>query len=229
LRRHSLQFRNVDADRLRPPSYIDRVLNHSFFSWVGLRPIVAQHTAAEHTALQKYSHDRLNVAEIGVAEGASALALRDGMSAKGNLYLIDPFHLSRFPRLNFMRRTARRVMSDAENPRIFWIESFSHAAAGEWNKPIDFLLIDGDHSEEAVQRDWDDWHCHVVDDGIIAFHDSRLFPSGWTHPSWGPVKFVDRLFRQPSQREWQIVDEVDSLVFVSRVPIQIERGRGWQV
>jgi Methyltransferase domain len=108
------------------------------------------------------------------------------------------------------------VLSNTRSPRTVWIEAFSHAAAGKWNTPIDFLLIDGDHSEGAVEQDWNDWHPHVVDNGIIAFHDSRLFPGGWTSPTWGPVKFVDRLFRQTPESEWQIVDEVDSLVFVSK-------------
>jgi predicted O-methyltransferase YrrM len=216
LRRHPIQFIDVDADNLRPPSYIDRAFRHSFFSWAGFRSIIAEHTVAEHNALQKYSRDCFQVVEIGVAEGASAIALRDGMNPRGNLYLIDPYHLSRARHLNFIKRTAKRVLSNTKNPRAFWIEAFSHAAAGKWNTPIDFLLIDGDHSEEAVERDWDDWHPHVVDNGIIAFHDSRLFPGGWTSPTWGPVRFVDRLFRQTPEPEWQIVDEVDSLVFVSK-------------
>jgi predicted O-methyltransferase YrrM len=216
LRHHPIRFIDIDADKLRTPSYIDRAFRHSFFSWAGFRPIIAEHTAAEHNALQKYSHGCFQVVEIGVAEGASAIALRDGMNPGGNLYLIDPYHLSRARHFNFIKRSAKRVLSNTRNPKTFWIEAFSHAAVRKWNTPIDFLLIDGDHSEEAVQQDWNDWHPHVVDNGIIAFHDSRLFPGGWTFPTWGPVKFVDRLFRQTPEYEWQIVDEVDSLVFVSK-------------
>jgi hypothetical protein len=108
------------------------------------------------------------------------------------------------------------MLSNSKNLKIFWIEEFSHAAARKWDTPIDFLLIDGDHSEEGVERDWYDWHPHVVDNGLIAFHDSRIFPGGWTAPSWGPVKFVDRHFRQMPEPGWRIVNEVDSLVFVSK-------------
>ncbi len=193
-----------------------RVLHHPFFSWAGLRPVLAQHTSAEHQALQHHARNRLQVVEIGVAEGASAMALRDGMDPRGHLYLIDPYHLSRVPVLNFLRRAAQRAVSSDVGPHIVWIEQFSHRAAENWNQAIDFLLIDGDHAEDAVQQDWEEWHAHVVEGGIVAFHDARVFPSGWTSPAYGPVKFVNRVFRASSQPSWQIVDEVDSLVFLRK-------------
>jgi predicted O-methyltransferase YrrM len=191
-------------------------MKHPFFAWAGLRPPVAQHTEAEHRALEKYARGCTSVVEIGVAEGASAVALRTTMSPEGNLYLVDPFHLSRVRMWNFLRRAARRAVSAKRDPRIMWIEAFSHEAVAAWNRPIDFLLIDGDHREEAVEQDWNDWHPHVMENGIVAFHDARLFPGGWTSPEYGPVRFVDRVFRNKVSSSWLIVEEVDSLVFVRR-------------
>lgn len=212
-----MSARNIDFNEVgNPHRAIPRALQHPFFSWAGLRPILAQHTLAEHQTLQKHAGGRKQVVEIGVAEGASAIALRDGMDSAGNLYLIDPYHLSRVRYLNFLRRAARRAVSAPARPAIHWIESFSQEAAKTWKAPIDFLLIDGDHAEAAVQKDWEDWHPHVVNDGIVAFHDARLFPSGWTSPAYGPVKFINRLFRDSSQRGWAIVGEVDSLVILRR-------------
>jgi len=116
--------------------------------------------------------------EIGVAEGASAIALRSTMSPEGTLYLVDPFHLSRVPRLNFLRRAAKRAVSGKNGAKIVWIERFSHEAVRGWNHSIDFLLIDGDHREEAVEQDWNDWSPHVVSNRVVVFHDARLFPGG---------------------------------------------------
>jgi len=190
-------------------------MKHPFFAWVGLRPPMAQHTEAEHHTLEKHARGCRNVVEIGVAEGASAVALRAAMDQEGALYLVDPFHLSRVPALNFMRRAARSAVSAGKGPTIVWIESFSHEAVRRWNQPIDFLLIDGDHREEAVEQDWRDWTPFVVAQGIVAFHDARLFAGGWTSLDYGPVRFVDRMFRSVSS-SWMIVDEVDSLVVVRR-------------
>jgi predicted O-methyltransferase YrrM len=190
------------------------MMKHPFFAWAGLRPPIAQHTAAEHHALEKYARGCKSLVEIGVAEGASAIALRMAMDPEGALYLVDPFHLSRVRPLNFLRRAARRAVSREGEGRIVWLEAFSHEAVVAWRHPIDFLLIDGDHREEAVERDWDDWYPNVTDNGVIVFHDARLFPGGWTSPEYGPVRFVDRKFRNDPASSWTIFEEVDSLVFV---------------
>ena len=211
-----IRFAEIHQELKRPEMWTSRAMKHPFFAWAGLRPLIAQHTAAEHHALEKYAQGRKSLVEIGVAEGASAVALRTAMSPEGTLYLVDPFHLSRVRTLNFLRRAARRVVSDKVGPKTAWIEAFSHEAVVAWNRPIDFLLIDGDHREEAVAQDWNDWRPHVMKDGIIAFHDARLFPGGWTSPEYGPVRFVDRAFRNNPSSSWEILEEVDSLVFVRK-------------
>jgi predicted O-methyltransferase YrrM len=177
---------------------------------------MAQHTEAEHRALEKHAHGKRSVVEIGVAEGASGVALREAMMPEGTLYLVDPFHLSRVPALNFLRRAARRAVDGGPGARTVWIKAFSHDTARDWKQEIDFLLIDGDHRVEAVEQDWNDWQGHVVEGGIVAFHDARVFPNGWTSADYGPVRFVDSRFRQGKSVGWSIVDEVDSLVFVCR-------------
>lgn len=195
---------------------MSRAMRHPFFAWARLRPPMAQHTEAEHHALEKYARGRRSLVEIGVAEGASAVALRTAMNPEGILYLVDPFHLSRVPMLNFLQRAAKRAVSRNSAVKTVWIEAFSHDAVRGWNQPIDFLLIDGDHQEIAVERDWKEWSPHVAENGVVAFHDARLFPGGWTSEGYGPVRFVDRMFRQNCSWPWTILDEVDSLVIVGR-------------
>jgi predicted O-methyltransferase YrrM len=191
-------------------------LRHPLFRWLGLRPTLAQHTRAEHEALLRHARGANIVVEIGVAEGASAAALRESMSKAGTLYLIDPYHLSRVQALNFLKRAAKRVVHAAGSARTVWIEEFSQSAVKNWKLSIDFLLIDGDHAEEAVERDWTNWSPFVNESGIVAFHDARQFPGGWTTPDYGPVRFLNRKFREQASKEWKIVDEVDTLVFVRR-------------
>jgi predicted O-methyltransferase YrrM len=204
---------------------MSRAMKHPFFAWAGLRLPIAQHTAAEHQALEKHARGCKSLLEIGVAEGASAVALRTTMNPEGTLYLVDPFHLSRVRALNFLRRAARRTVSTTSGPPIVWVEKFSHEAAAKWKEPIDFLLIDGDHREQSVQQDWNDWYPYVMENGIIAFHDARLFPEGWTSPEYGPVRFVNQFFRNNASSSWGILDEVDSLVFVHRRKATLAHAR----
>lgn len=204
---------NKDAT---PERRILQLLRHPVFALLGIRPVLGQHTQAEDAALRKWAAGKSSLVEIGVAEGASAVTLRQVMSPQGSLRLIDPFHLSRLQGLNAMRRVAHRVVDDIRIGRVAWINRFSFEAAKDWVDPIDFLFIDGDHSETGVQQDWDDWHRHMVPGGIVAFHDAAVFPGGWPQPDWGPVRVVNRLFRSQTSSGWKIVQEVDSLVVVQR-------------
>jgi hypothetical protein len=63
-------------------------MSHPFFAWAGLRRPRAQHTEAEHRALEKYARGRKSLVEIGVAEGASAVALRGAMNPVHSLVII---------------------------------------------------------------------------------------------------------------------------------------------
>ena len=191
-------------------------LHHSAWAFLGLRPAQAQHTAAEHAALRKWADGCKCVVEIGVAEGVSALALREGMAEGGTLYLIDPFHLSRIPAINFMKRVAQRTVNSSSLGEVVWIEKFSQEAARGWKESIDLILIDGDHAEGAVERDWQDWSRFVKPGGTAIFHDARVFDSGWTTADYGPVKFVDRLFRSGGEPGWTIAEEIHSLFVVQR-------------
>ncbi|SRR6266852_376449 len=211
-----IQFAQVPAATSMNAGAVARVLRHPFFAWAGLREPIAQHTLAEHEALMRHARDARCVVEIGVAEGASAVGLHEAMHPEGSLHLIDPFHLSRVPALNFQKRAAHRAVAAAGRARVHWLEALSHDAVRDWKSPIDFLLIDGDHREEAVERDWREWSPFVTPKGVVAFHDARLFANGWTAPDYGPVRFIDRFFRQDAVQPWSILEEVDSLVFVAR-------------
>jgi hypothetical protein len=195
---------------------IQGLLRHPLFAWLGLRPVLSQHTAAEHAALKRWAAGRASLVEIGVAEGASAVALREAMSSEGVLSLVDPFHLSRNPRINATKRAAQRALASCQNGDVVWIEKFSSEAVKAWTRPLDFLFLDGDHSESAVRQDWNDWRRFVIPGGVVVFHDARVFPGGWPQPNWGPVKLVDALFRRGTPQTWTIVDEVDSLVVVQK-------------
>jgi hypothetical protein len=186
------------------------------FAFLGLRPIMAQHTLEEDEVLRETARGRRSIVEIGVAEGASGAALRSEMAPDGTLYLVDPFHLMRWRHVNGIKWAARRALGGVHRGQVVWIEKFSDDAASGWNSPIDLLYIDGDHQEGAVTRDWENWSRFVKPDGVVVFHDARVFSGGWTTPDWGPVRLVNRLFRNGGVPNWRIAREVHSTVVVER-------------
>jgi len=93
----------------------------------------------------------------------------------------DPFYLSRVRALNFLKRAAKRTVDAAGSARTIWLQSFSHEAVQNWQPTIDFLLIDGNHQLEAVERDWIEWSPFIAESGEVAFHDARRFPRRLDH------------------------------------------------
>ena len=192
------------------------LLRHPVCAWLRLRPALAQHTASEHDAFRRWATGRSTLVEIGVAEGVSAMALRETMAADGALHLVDPYHLSRLSALNFMKRTARGAVGTGSRGKVVWIQKFSHDAVREWSAPIDLLVIDGDHSDAGVEQDWNDWSPFVKPGGVVIFHDACVFPGGWTRPDYGPVKLVNRLFREGLTPYWTIAEQIHSLLVIER-------------
>lgn len=59
------------------------------------------------------------------------------------------------------------------------------------NRPIDFLLVDGDHSYRGVTRDFETYAPRVRPGGLVAFHDVRPGPEervGGVPRFWQQVK-----------------------------------------
>jgi predicted O-methyltransferase YrrM len=182
-----------------------------------LRGIIAEHSEAEELMLQRHARGRKSLVEIGVAEGASAFALRRVADVSAVLYLVDPYLPGRIPGLNLTKLCAQRNVNGCTNATVRFLEDFSHNASKTWRTAIDFLFIDGDHSYEACMRDWQEWSPFVEASGIVAFHDARTFQGGWPREDWGPVMVVNQLFRERVNSDWTIIDEVDSLVVAQRI------------
>jgi hypothetical protein len=75
----------------------------------------------------------------------------------------------------------------------------SEIISPQWNTKIGFLWIDGDHSYQAVKRDFESWRPHLENNSFIAFHDS-------IDAKLGPKKLIDELLKTG---EYEIVDQID--------------------
>ena len=43
-----------------------------------------------------------------------------------------------------------------------------------WSEPLAMVFIDGGHSDQAANDDYDVWHPHIIQGGLLAIHD--VFP-----------------------------------------------------
>jgi predicted O-methyltransferase YrrM len=182
----------------------------------GLIPPRAMHSAGEAALLAGLAAGRSRAVEIGVYEGSSALVLVKALPVTAELHLIEPFGkgmdwwepADEGAVRSLVGRAARR----RRGPALHWHVTTSERAAQGWERPIDLLFIDGDHSEAACSLDWQLWHGFVEPGGVVAFHDARGGDPG-------PTAVVERLFEGPrALAGWRIAAECHTLVAVERLP-----------
>lgn len=211
-------LRRLAPDRLRDDPRLRAIALGA-----GLIPPRTMHSAAESAALTRLATGARRVVELGVYEGSSAVVLCRVLGPEAELHLVDPF----IDASGWALRAGSRASATATRlavrraaqggPRIRWHLARSQDVGASWSgAPVDLVFIDGDHSPEGCRQDWQLWHGHVAPGGAVAFHDARAGrPGGSGSP--GPTSVVDDVFRD-ADSAWTIVEEVDSLVVVRRLP-----------
>jgi len=176
---------------------------------------------AEVPALQKYAQRvQTTIVEIGAAYGGSSLLFLLNKKDSARLYSIDPFVVDSMDTFQATRGLcyghvvkALADVGQAERSSSWTlIPEYSYEAVKKWKLTIDALFIDGDHTYDAVKKDFDQWLPFVKKGGIIFFHDSNIVPGtpeGTYNKGWpGPSRLVIDLEKHPSV---QLVEKVHSI------------------
>jgi predicted O-methyltransferase YrrM len=130
------------------------------------------------------------IVEVGSHRGRSTAALALGANG-APVYAIEPHE--RFEgmygatfgpqdRKAFFENMLR--VGVVEDVRL--VNLSSEVASAGWASPIGLLWIDGDHSVEAVRRDFAAWEPFLQPGGVVAFHDA-------TDPEGGPAQLIEDL------------------------------------
>jgi predicted O-methyltransferase YrrM len=213
-------IRRLAPDRVRHDTRL-----RALFVGAGLIPPRTMHSDADAGVLRATAAGRRRVVEIGVYEGSSAVVLCEVLEPQAELHLIDPFgeHGWALPAgwgatEGASRRVVERARRRHNGPRVIWHVDYSAGVAQRWRDPVDLVFIDGDHSEQGVRADWDDWHGFVDPGGAVVFHDARESQAGGRGLP-GPTAVVDSLFRGPDPiAGWRIAHEADRTIAVLREP-----------
>ena len=220
--------------RLTPTGLRDDVRLRALAVGTGLIPPRTMHSADDASVLLDLARDARLVVEIGVYEGASAIALCGVLPAGADLHLVDPFgrHPDALPSgWGATEWATRRAVARAlrgrgsQAPAVHWHTCLSTELATSWlrevgrevGREVDLVFIDGDHSEAGCELDWSEWHPFVRPGGHVVFHDARAgIPEGRGLP--GPTAVVTRHFRSGGDAcGWEIAAESDRTVAVRRM------------
>jgi hypothetical protein len=141
---------------------------------------------------------KVGIVEIGVLNGETTeifCKANKDVSITG----IDPI-ISDSMNANLIGSEDKIKQLEKQYPNFSFIKDYSFNVAKYWEKSIDYLFIDGDHTYEAVKQDFDSWFPFVTKDGIIVLHDSACNRGG-PHFWFGPSKLADELI-QDSRLEY---------------------------
>lgn len=193
-----------------------RPLVHLVLWQLGCAKSETQTTEAERDCLAHHAKGKKMLAEIGVYHGVTTCRLREAMDPCGTLIAVDPYPKQRLG-FSAQRVVARREVSRIGGGTVKWMRTTGAEAARELvaggPQCFDFVFIDGDHSWEGLQADWQGWSKLIAPGGVIGLHDSRSTPSRQIEDT-GSVLFTREVIAHDP--EFESIEAVDSLTVLRR-------------
>ncbi len=153
------------------------------------------------------------IVEIGSWKGKSTLCLAQGLR-NGHVHAIDPFdasgeqeshvlYTSKKDERPLLQHFQENMQRHGFSEKVITCPGFSRDYADKWDT-IHFLFIDGDHSIEGADYDFQVFAPKLKPGGYIAFHDYDA-----TRKDLGPTWVVQqRIINNPQFREIGIFDSL---------------------
>ncbi len=126
--------------------------------------------------------------EIGSFKGKSSACLAAGLQQDAQLACVDTWRNDAMP-YDSSDDVMSEFLQNVSNYRnvIETHRGTSVEVAARWERPIDLLFIDGDHSYEGCSSDLRAWADFVRPGGWIAFHDSSEAGVAQAISQWFPI------------------------------------------
>lgn len=93
----------------------------------------------------------------------------------------------------------------------------SHILGKTWNRDVDLVFIDGDHSYLGALTDVKLWAPHVKVGGRIVFHDSATYTNPRVHPSHRDVARAITDWAKGVGSTWKFLISIDSMEVFERI------------
>lgn len=148
-----------------------RTLLHYVAVAAGLSQPSTQVTSDELAVLLKHARDAKVIVEIGTFEGSTATAM--AVVTSGVVFTVDIFPTGRMG-ICYGERIAHLIKRRCGLANLHILKGAGHDLAQTFDRAVDLVFVDADHSYEGAKQDWADWTPKLRSGGIIALHDSRI-------------------------------------------------------
>ena len=165
-------------------------------------PGTTQGTEQEwHTKIAKQC--RLGIVEIGVLEGFTTSNLARS-NPKVPCFGIDPI-VADSMNAALIGSVEKIRENTAGCPNFHFVQDYSYNVVKDWKQPFDYIFVDGDHTYDAVKRDFEDWFPLLAPGGYVTFHDSAMYRGGQPYHD-GSSRFVDEVVLEHPGMEYVATD-----------------------
>lgn len=188
---------------------VGNAFSHYLKVLLGMEDPITQTSENERKSLEKYAANAKVAVEIGVFEGVNTALIAKSINENGVLYGIDPFFKGKIGVCYSKLITRSHLKSTNTLNKVKLIEKLSFEAADDVPENIDFLFIDGDHSLEGIQKDWELFSKKIRPGGIVALHDTNATGQNSHIHGLGSIAYFKEVISNDPR--FAYVESVDSL------------------
>jgi hypothetical protein len=181
---------------------------------------VSGDAAREMAGVSNALNDDATIVEVGVFMGRSTALLAGPrrLQGSGKVHCVDafdcsgdavsvPFYVNEVATtgLGSMEQAFRQNMSRLRLSEVVEVhKGSSQEVAAHWVRPIDLLLLDGDHSPQGARASFEEWLPHLKIGGVLILHNTgdreytpghdgnrRLTLTEVTPPKFSAIRTID--------------------------------------
>lgn len=197
-------------------SYTLRFVNYL----LGFQGATTSDTEAELEFLASLAKGKNCIVEVGVYEGVASKIFCQNMDYKGKLYLVDPYFselkIEKVFNTSFTQFIAKQCVKDySDLVQFVKLTSLEASKSLSLKGKADLIFIDARHDYESVLEDFQCWAPMLSNEGIMAFHDSRVCEARQDlNEQVGPVRLCNEIPRG-EHGDWKVVNAMDSITVIS--------------
>ncbi len=192
---------------MKTKSGLEGIIN-DIEGWLTLKEAVFLYTTAKNTGGI--------IIEIGSYQGKSTVCIAKGLleGKGGRVYAIDPHlgsaeHKVEGKDIWTFDKFKKNIISKNVEKAVEPVVKSSGDAVKGWDKPVDFLFIDGAHDYENVKKDFELWSPFLKKGGIIAFHDANAY--AYLQGADGPLPVVKKyILKNPEYKNVSLASSIIS-------------------